>query len=98
MQIRKKRHTCSLETTSIKKASCGVSNMLKVIAMKRFSKEEYCEIVLLYGECECEARSAAMLYRERFPAVPHPSYQTIISVVKRLRETGCVTSRVRSGR
>jgi transposase len=55
-------------------------------------------MVLLYGECGRKARSAARLYRERFPAGPHPSYQTILSVVKRLRETGCVTSRARSGR
>ncbi|GBL94756.1 hypothetical protein AVEN_244741-1 [Araneus ventricosus] len=33
------------------------------------------------------------LYRERFPEGPHPTWQTILKVVKRLRETGCVTSR-----
>ena len=98
MQIRNKRHTCLLETTNIKDTSCWVSTMLKVIAMHRFSKAEYREIDLLYGECRRKARSAAQLYMERFPAGPHPSFQTILSVVKLLREAGCVTSRARSGR
>ena len=67
--------------------------MLKVIAMERFSKAEYCSIiikaeVLLYGECGLKVPLAAKLYRERFPEGPHPSYQTILYIVKRLRETG----------
>ncbi|GBL75647.1 hypothetical protein AVEN_154962-1 [Araneus ventricosus] len=36
------------------------------------------------------------LYRECFPEGPHPTRQTILKVVKRLRETGCVTSRPRN--
>ena len=52
-------------------------------------------MVLLYGECGRKARSAAR-YRERFSAGPHPSYQAILSVVKRL--TGCVINRARFGR
>ena len=55
-------------------------------------------MVLFYCECGLKARSATRLYRERLPAGPHPSYSTILSVVKRLMETGCVTSRPRSGR
>ncbi|GBM47677.1 hypothetical protein AVEN_171790-1 [Araneus ventricosus] len=35
------------------------------------------------------------LYREHFPDGPHPTRRTILKVVKRLRETGCVTSRLR---
>ncbi|GBM42546.1 hypothetical protein AVEN_3352-1 [Araneus ventricosus] len=35
------------------------------------------------------------MYRERFPEGPHHTRQTILKVVKRLRETGCVTSRHR---
>ncbi|GBN75265.1 hypothetical protein AVEN_205680-1 [Araneus ventricosus] len=42
-------------------------------------------MVLIYGECGRKAKSAA-LYRERFPE--GPTYrQTILKVVKRLRET-----------
>ncbi|GBL96034.1 hypothetical protein AVEN_199991-1 [Araneus ventricosus] len=41
------------------------------------------------------AKSSARLYRERFAEGPHPTRQTILKVVKRLRETGCVISRPR---
>ena len=85
MQICKKRHNCSLETTSIKEASCWISTVIKVIAMERFSKAEHGEMVLLYGECERKARSAARLCRERFPAGLNPFYQTILCDIKRLR-------------
>ncbi|GBM55866.1 hypothetical protein AVEN_2564-1 [Araneus ventricosus] len=37
-----------------------------------------------------------MLYRERFPEGPHPTRQTILNVVKCLREAGCATSRPRN--
>ncbi|GBL96064.1 hypothetical protein AVEN_104308-1 [Araneus ventricosus] len=40
-------------------------------------------------------KSASGLYREHFPEGPHTTRQTILKVVKRLRETGCVTSRPR---
>ncbi|GBL69533.1 hypothetical protein AVEN_91202-1 [Araneus ventricosus] len=50
---------------------------------------------LIYGECGCKAKSAARLYRERFPEGPHPTRQTILKVVKHLRGTGCVTRRPR---
>ncbi|GBM99401.1 hypothetical protein AVEN_74633-1 [Araneus ventricosus] len=51
--------------------------------------------MLIYSECRLKAKAAARLYRERFPQGPHPTRQTILKVVKRLRETGCVTSRPR---
>ncbi|GBM09417.1 hypothetical protein AVEN_184113-1 [Araneus ventricosus] len=63
--------------------------------MAKFGIEEYCETLLIYGECGRKAKSAARLYRERFPEGPHPTRQTILKVLKRLRETGCVTSRPR---
>ncbi|GBM94241.1 hypothetical protein AVEN_154450-1 [Araneus ventricosus] len=52
-------------------------------------------MLILYGECERRATSAARLYRERFPEGPLATRQTILKVVKRLRETGCVNSRLR---
>lgn len=64
----------------------------KLVIMKRFSKNKYCKMVQLYGECEHEARSAAWLYQQCFLAGPHPSHKTILKVMKRLRETGCMTS------
>ncbi|GBM13246.1 hypothetical protein AVEN_214947-1 [Araneus ventricosus] len=52
-------------------------------------------MLLIYGECGRKAKSAARLYRERFPGSPHSIQQTILKVAKRLRETGCMTSRPR---
>ena len=64
----------------------------------QFSKAEYCAMVLWYGEWGRKARLAARLYLEGIPTGLHFSYQIILSVIKRLRKTGCVTSRGRSGR
>ncbi|GBM44338.1 hypothetical protein AVEN_20376-1 [Araneus ventricosus] len=63
--------------------------------MAKFGINEYCEMLLSYGECGRKAKSAARLYRERFPEVQHLIRQTILKVVKRLQETSCVTSRPR---
>ncbi|GBL86200.1 hypothetical protein AVEN_131943-1 [Araneus ventricosus] len=55
-------------------------------------------IALEYEGLWSSTRSASWqnrLYRERFPEGPHPTRQTILKVVKRLRETGCVTTRPR---
>ncbi|GBM50528.1 hypothetical protein AVEN_24656-1 [Araneus ventricosus] len=52
-------------------------------------------MLLIYGECGRKAKLAARLYRERFPEGPNPTRQNILKVVKRLRETGCATSRPR---
>ncbi|GBM96080.1 hypothetical protein AVEN_138620-1 [Araneus ventricosus] len=88
------RHTCSPETTTMKSMFL-LGCMLKLRVMAKFDINEYCEMLLIYGECGRKAKSAAKLYRERFPEGPHPTRQTILKVVKRLRETGYVTSRPR---
>ncbi|GBL98928.1 hypothetical protein AVEN_165743-1 [Araneus ventricosus] len=92
MQMRMERHTCSSETTTMKRMFLLIC-MLKLWVMAKFGINEYCEMFLIYGECGSKAKSAARLYRERFPEGPHPTRQTILKVVKRLRETGCMTSR-----
>ncbi|GBO09700.1 hypothetical protein AVEN_173328-1 [Araneus ventricosus] len=63
--------------------------------MAKFGVKEYCEMLLFYGECGCKAKSATRLYRDRFPEGPHPTRQTILKVIKHLRETDCVTSQLR---
>ncbi|GBM90568.1 hypothetical protein AVEN_144755-1 [Araneus ventricosus] len=88
------RHTCSPETATIKWMYL-LSCTLKLRVMVKFGINEYCEMLLIYGECVRKAKSAARLYRERFPEGPHPTQQAILKVVKRLRETGCLTSRPR---
>lgn len=66
--------------------------------MASFTDFQYCEMVLIYGECQRNATHAAREYAVRFPAGPHPSAVTIANVVRRLRETGSTSSRPRSGR
>ncbi|GBM34443.1 hypothetical protein AVEN_175478-1 [Araneus ventricosus] len=88
------RHTCSLETTTMKRMFL-LGCMLKLRVMAKFGINEYCEMLLTYDECGRKAKSATRLYLERFPEGPHPTQQTILKVVKRLGEKGCVTSRPR---
>ncbi|GBN96814.1 hypothetical protein AVEN_169051-1 [Araneus ventricosus] len=55
---------------------------------------EYCEMLIIYSECGRKAKSVARLTLLRtFPEDPHPTWQTILKVVKRLRETSCVSNR-----
>ncbi|GFW91275.1 hypothetical protein TNCV_736901 [Trichonephila clavipes] len=49
-----------------------------------YTNEEYCETVLLYGQCNRNKRDAARLYATKFPIRRHPSYCTITSVVQRV--------------
>ncbi|GBM46515.1 hypothetical protein AVEN_215025-1 [Araneus ventricosus] len=88
MQMRMEHHTCSPKTTTIKRMFL-LGCPLKLRVMAKFGINDYCEMVLIYGECGRKAKSAAKLYRERFPEGPNPTRQTILKVVKRLRETGC---------
>ncbi|GBN62581.1 hypothetical protein AVEN_247777-1 [Araneus ventricosus] len=67
---------------------------LKLRVMAKFGIKEYCEMSI-YGECGRKAKSAVGLYRERFSGGPHPTQQAILKVVKGLRDTGCLTSRLR---
>ncbi|GBM12277.1 hypothetical protein AVEN_155279-1 [Araneus ventricosus] len=63
--------------------------------MAKFGIDEYREMLLIYVECGCKAKSSARLYRERFPEGPHPTRQTILKVLELLREPCCVISRPR---
>lgn len=66
--------------------------------MASYTNEQYCEIVIIYGECQRNAREAARQYAQRFPTSPLPAHSTILNIVRRLRETGSVNPRSRSGR
>ncbi|GBO23202.1 hypothetical protein AVEN_17083-1 [Araneus ventricosus] len=90
--MRMERHTCPPETTLTYNPAETSFLMLRVMA--KFDIKEYCNM-LIYHECGRRVKSASRLYRERFPEGRHPARQTILKVVKRLRETGCVTSRPR---
>ncbi|GBM50188.1 hypothetical protein AVEN_90318-1 [Araneus ventricosus] len=85
-------HTCSPETTAIKRSFLLVCT-LKLRVMAKFGINEYCEVLLICGECGLKAKLAASMYHESLPEGPHSTRQMILKVVKRLREMGCVTSR-----
>ncbi|GFX04639.1 DUF4817 domain-containing protein [Trichonephila clavipes] len=53
-----------------------------------YTNEEYCEMVLLYGQYNRNKRQSARLYAIKFPSRRHPSYCTIASAVQRLYKTG----------
>jgi hypothetical protein len=54
---------------------------------------EYIEIIVIYEECERNAREAARIYSERFPNNNrHPDHKTILHAIARGRETEQVTS------
>ncbi|GFW24146.1 DUF4817 domain-containing protein [Trichonephila clavipes] len=53
-----------------------------------YTNEEYCKMVLLYGQCNRNKREAARLYAIQFPSRRHPSYCTIATAVQRLHQTG----------
>ncbi|GBN25866.1 hypothetical protein AVEN_163640-1 [Araneus ventricosus] len=89
--MRTERHTCAPETITMKRMFL-LGYTLKLMVMAKFGINEYCEMLLIYGECGRKAKSAARLCRERFPEGPHPTRQTILRVLKRSRETGCVIS------
>ncbi|GBN72708.1 hypothetical protein AVEN_57193-1 [Araneus ventricosus] len=94
--MRTERPTYSPETTTTTiKRMFLLGCTLKQRVMEKFGVNEYCEMLLIYDECGREAKLAARLYRERFPEGTHPTRQTILKVLKHLRETDCVTSRLR---
>ena len=53
-----------------------------------YTNEEYCEMVLLYRQCNRNKREAARLYAIIFPSRRHPSYCTTARAVQRLCKTG----------
>jgi hypothetical protein len=60
---------------------------------RRYANEEYVDMIKLLGVCNDNARSAARLYRERYPNRRHPDHKTIRAVEIRLLENGCFAPR-----
>ncbi|GFX37394.1 DUF4817 domain-containing protein [Trichonephila clavipes] len=59
-----------------------------------YTNEEYCEMVLLYGQCYRNKREEAKLYDIEFPSRRHSSYCTIASAVQRLYKAGSCHRRI----
>ncbi|GFU88308.1 DUF4817 domain-containing protein [Trichonephila clavipes] len=55
---------------------------------------EYCEKVLLYGQCNRSKRKAARLYAIKFSSRRYPSYCTIARAVQRLYKAGSCQRRI----
>ncbi|GBL99304.1 hypothetical protein AVEN_177334-1 [Araneus ventricosus] len=90
MQMRMERHTCSPETTTIRRMFL-LGCTLKLRVMAKFGINEHCEMLLIYGECGRKAKSAARLYRERYPEGPHPTWQTIFKSCKTFKGDGLIS-------
>ncbi|GFY05266.1 DUF4817 domain-containing protein [Trichonephila clavipes] len=59
-----------------------------------YSYEEYCEMVLLYGQCNRSKREAARLYAIKFPSRRYPSYCTIALAIQHLYKAGSYHRRI----
>lgn len=96
MQIRivPQRHTFGIKDKHL------VVDMLvsAEIVMACYTSTQYAEMIVIYGECQRNARAAARVYAERFPMDRHPTHRTITAALHRLRETGTVEPRPRSSR
>ncbi|GFX04707.1 DUF4817 domain-containing protein [Trichonephila clavipes] len=53
-----------------------------------YTNEEYCEMVLLYKQCNRSMREAARLYAIKFPNQRYPSFYTIARADQRLYKAG----------
>ena len=56
--------------------------------------DEYCEMVLLYGQCNRNKREVARLYAIKFHSRRHPSSWTIVRAVQCLYKTGIYHKRI----
>ncbi|GFW68609.1 DUF4817 domain-containing protein [Trichonephila clavipes] len=70
--------------------------MLRILVREKemYTNEEYCEMVLLYGQYNRNKREEARLYVIKFPSRRHPSYCTIASAIQRLYKTGSCHRRI----
>lgn len=62
-----------------------------------FTPEEYTDMIVAYGLAGENTRVAAQIYAERFPGRARlPTKNTILRVVQRLREKGCLVHNTRN--
>lgn len=65
--------------------------------MAGYSFSEQTDMLLMLGECFGNANAAVRRYAEMFPARRVPNSRTILRIVQRLRETGCLKTKNRNG-
>jgi hypothetical protein len=57
-----------------------------------FSHTEYCDMQIVYGFCDCNARAAVEEYRRRFPDWRILSKGVFSRADQRVHETSCLPS------
>lgn len=55
-----------------------------------YTPNEYCDMIIIYGECGESAQNAAQEYAIRFPQRRAPNAQVILRLINRIRQTGSV--------
>lgn len=51
-----------------------------------YSAADYVNMVIIYGECGRNAREAARVFSERFPARNNPDHKVILRAIQRMQE------------
>ena len=72
-----------------------VSNLKTVTLMSKYSNEELADMILIYGESQCNQRRAEQLYAQRFPERRHPVHGFILVLCERLHNTGIMSKTTR---
>lgn len=57
----------------------------------KLTNEEYTDMILVYGKCDCNARKAAEMYAQKYPDRAHPVQKTFRRIAETLRENGSFT-------
>ncbi|PZC74303.1 hypothetical protein B5X24_HaOG207995 [Helicoverpa armigera] len=66
---------------------------LELLTMTTFTNEEYADILICYGYCNCVSARARDEYIARYPGRRVPDVSVFDGVYRRLRETGSVSRR-----
>lgn len=53
-----------------------------------YTSAEYCEMIIIYGECKRNSEAAAREYAIRFPERRHPNGNVFLRLINRARNTG----------
>lgn len=68
-----------------------ILQIVSIMAGVKLTNEEYTDMILVYGKCDCNARRAVDMYAEKYPDRTHPVQKTFRRIVQTLRENGHFT-------
>jgi hypothetical protein len=83
---------CHLDNLNILICHCVFSRSEIVLqnSAEMYSAADYVDMLIIFGECERNAREAARIFSDRFPDLPSHDHKTILRVLARAQETGKV--------